>query len=83
MTDQKKGLSYYVDRLRSLKCRCDNKKRYAESFCYSCYKALPKDLRSALYNGLTEGYERAYESAVTWLDENAGGLNPDKSEATE
>lgn len=63
MTDYK----FYVKELRSEECQCSRPKKPNYSFCYHCYFQLPKDMRRDLYQKLGEGYEAAYDEAVTFL----------------
>ena len=61
---------FYIDQLKSNGCYCGAAKNRGRSFCFPCYSALPKDLRTALWNTLRFGYEEAYEEACKWLEEN-------------
>ena len=53
--------------LKSDECKCGNDKRPRYSFCYPCYKSLPKEMQAALYRPFGFGYEEAYEEAVEYL----------------
>ena len=55
--------------LMSNECHCGRPKKPRMSFCFSCYRSLPRDMQRALYQRFGEGYEEAYEAAVEWLDE--------------
>jgi hypothetical protein len=63
-------VQFYIDQLKSNGCYCGAAKQRGRSFCYSCYMALPKDLRGALWKRMLCGYEEAYEEACQWLEEN-------------
>ena len=41
--------------------------KWGQSFCYKCYSSLPNNLKKRLYYPLGNGYEEAYEEAVSWL----------------
>jgi hypothetical protein len=53
--------------LRGVTCRCGATKRPATTFCPSCYFSIPRPLRTDLYRLFGEGYEAAYDRAVTFL----------------
>jgi len=56
------------DELRSEACpECGGTKERGRSFCRACYLTLPLRLRSALYEGLTGGYAKAYNDALLYL----------------
>ena len=58
---------FYIKELRSEECFCGRWKQSGYSFCYGCYRELPRDMQAALYRRMGEGYELAYEEAVRWL----------------
>ena len=62
--------AFYVKELRSAECFCGKTKKPGRSFCYGCFKALPRDLQIDLYSRMGDGYEEAYDAAVRWLEEN-------------
>ena len=51
----------------SNECLCGKTKKKGNSFCYSCFMALPQDLKNDLYSRMGDGYEEAYDAAVEWL----------------
>lgn len=57
-----------VHQLQSIRCRCGQLKISGKPFCPSCYHALPKGLRTALWALMRDGYEEAYDCAAAWLD---------------
>jgi len=65
----KKYQNSYLSALYSNECVCGNTKKTKKSFCYSCYKKLPRDLQTDLYSRMGAGYEQAYDAAVKYLDE--------------
>ena len=62
------SISYYHALIRSDTCHCENEKKEGYSFCYSCYKALPRDMQKDLFQTMGDGYEEAYEAAVNYLE---------------
>lgn len=65
-----KAKNFYYDQLQGNECACDGPKRRGYSFCFTCYKHLPKDMQSDLYQKIGQGYEEAYDEAVKWLEVN-------------
>lgn len=65
--DQKTDWKFYLDELKSEECICGMPKPSGRSFCYHCYKSLPRHMQRALYQRIGDGYEEAYEEAVEWL----------------
>ena len=59
----------YLNALYSNECVCGNNKKPKKSFCYQCYKKLPRDLQIDLYSRMGDGYEQAYDAAIKYLDE--------------
>lgn len=53
--------------LDSTTCACGGQKRRGNSFCLTCYYALPQELRQRLYKALSDGYAQAYDEAKDWL----------------
>ena len=53
-------------------CACGAAKQRKHSFCRACYRALPRDVRNALWAKILDGYEGAYEIALA--DLRAKGL---------
>jgi len=43
-------------------------KKPGRSFCYVCYKSLPREMQSDLYRHVGDGYGEAYDKAVEWLE---------------
>lgn len=62
---------FYVSELRSDECQCGPNKKPGRSFCYGCYKALPKDIQKGLYRRIYDGYEQAYDEAVKFLSDES------------
>jgi hypothetical protein len=62
-----KDRAFYVQQLASDECLCGRPKKRGYAFCYKCYRALPDEMRKALWKRLRAGFEDAYEEAVTWL----------------
>jgi hypothetical protein len=56
-----------VRELRGTRCRCGRVKLAGRTFCIACYRALPKDLQTALYHRLSNGYEQAVDNALAFL----------------
>jgi hypothetical protein len=51
-------------------CRCGKPKIRYHSFCRSCYRRLPRQMRSALYHRFGQvggSYEEAYGQAIDYL----------------
>jgi len=70
MRQAEKDLEWYIKELDSEQCLCERSKARGKSFCYRCYKALPRDMQRDLYRRIGEGYEEAFEAAVRYLEEN-------------
>jgi len=68
MPDQ--DTNFYIKELMSEECACGNPKKPRFSFCYRCYKKLPKHLQRELYQHVLEGYEQAYDEAIKYLEVN-------------
>jgi len=62
-----KDTQFYIKELRSEECFCGRAKKSGMSFCYKCYKSLPKDMQKALYLSIWQGYGLEYDKAVEWL----------------
>ena len=58
---------FYANELDGKECQCGRTKKSRMSFCYTCYKSLPRDIQRALYALIGSGYEEAYEEAVACL----------------
>ena len=56
-----------VRELRGTGCRCGRVKLAGRTFCKACYQTLPKDLQTALYRRLSNGYEQAVDEALAFL----------------
>lgn len=63
--------------LGSTRCRCGSAKRPRRSVCRSCWALLTEAEQRALYRRFGNGYEAAYEAALTSL-----GTHPEKKGAT-
>ena len=64
-----KDRAWYLKELRSDECFCGREKDPGKSFCWRCYKRLPRDLQAALYGRIGNGYEGAYDEAAEWMEE--------------
>jgi hypothetical protein len=62
-------IKFYLQELNSEECACGAWKKPKLSFCFACYHALPKDMQRDLYSRLGDGYENAYDEAISWLKE--------------
>lgn len=60
--------AFYAGELKSEECQCRKTKQRGRSLCYHCYQALPDDMKKDLYQKLGDGYEKAYDDAVSWLN---------------
>lgn len=67
MKNNIKDFKFYADVLSSEQCQCERCKQRGRSFCYMCFKSLPKELIKPLYQPIGDGYEDAYEEAVRYL----------------
>jgi len=63
-----KDTDFYLTQLMSDECACGSPKRPRHSFCYRCYRSLPRHMQHDLYQYIGDGYEEAYEAAVEWLE---------------
>ena len=61
---------FYLNELKGEQCWCEKPKKKWYSFCYSCFKKLPRDLQQKLYRKIGDGYEKAYDQAVQFLSED-------------
>jgi len=62
-----KDTKWYLTELRGEECFCGRKKKSGYSFCFRCYKSLPRHMQQDLYCVVGDGYEEAYDAAVEWL----------------
>jgi hypothetical protein len=62
-------IKFYLQELNSEECACGAWKKPKFSLCFACYHALPKDMQTDLWSRLGDGYEEAYDAAITWLKE--------------
>ena len=67
-------IQFYIKELQSEECVCWEPKKRGNSFCYKCFKSLPRDMQQALYQSIWDGYGDAYDKAVEWLELQAGLL---------
>jgi hypothetical protein len=65
MTDFK----FYHDELNGEECACGAWKRSMFAFCYTCHRSLPEDMKRELWKRIGDGYEEAYNEAISWLKE--------------
>ena len=59
--------SFYLKELASEECQCGREKNRGRTFCFVCWKRLPRDIQSELYRRIGQGYEEARESAAKYL----------------
>lgn len=57
-----------IAELAGIVCRCGKPKGARWTFCAACYSQLPWPQQKALYQGVGQGYEEAYEAAVKTLE---------------
>lgn len=57
----------FAEKLVSDVCICGLGKSKEHSFCFGCYKSLPRALRRALYRKIGSGYEKAYLDSIEEL----------------
>lgn len=62
--------------LISTRCRCGSPKKPRRSVCVDCWRILSEVEQRALYRKVGQGYEAAYEKAITVL-----GYHPEKKGA--
>ncbi len=65
---------FYWQELQSNECLCGYYKKPGRSFCYSCYKRLPRHMQVALYQRIGCGYEEALDEAVKCLGLGLGEI---------
>ena len=66
--EDKRSLGFYADELSGNECACGKTKKRGQTFCYNCFKSLPKELQSALYKRIGQGYRTAREEAGKYLE---------------
>ena len=59
--------NFYLKELASEECQCGLDKNRGRTFCFGCYKKLPRDIQSRLYAKIGHGYEEAREQAAKFL----------------
>ena len=59
--------NFYIKELASEECQCGRDKNRGHTFCFVCYKKLPRDIQSLLYSKIGHGYEEARELAADFL----------------
>ena len=70
--------------LQSTLCpACGSTKRARQTLCVGCYRALPRSLGKSLYNGVGDGYEEAFFTAMTALKVSEPHWPADASAAVE
>ena len=66
MQDQSKIL---ISSLASELCpACGRVKRQRNTFCFPCYRSLPRPMQTDLHCRVGEGYERAFQAAISYLE---------------
>ena len=65
MTD----FEFYHNELHGEECVCGAWKKSMFSLCFACYHTLPPDMQKELWKRIGDGYEEAYDAAITWLKE--------------
>lgn len=58
---------HYRAILKSRQCACGEPKRIRDAFCPYCYKALPKEQKSAVNYIIRYGFAEGYEEALEYL----------------
>lgn len=58
----------YLESFKCGVCFCGKKKLPRRSFCPKCFYQIPPDMKTALYKPFGQGYEQAYERALTYLN---------------
>jgi hypothetical protein len=56
-----------IQDLNGTVCLCGKTKESGHSFCYGCYRRLPRPMGSHLYRRVGQGYEEAFEAAARQL----------------
>ena len=57
-----------IESLNSTLCpACGGEKIHKQSFCFSCYRRLPKAKKNALFQFVGDGYEEAFDAALDHL----------------
>lgn len=46
---------------------CEGVKRRHTAFCLSCYRQLPRALKSSLWKRFGQGFEEAYQASLSWF----------------
>jgi hypothetical protein len=64
-----KDMKWYLKELLSEECLCGKPKGKKKSFCYRCFKSLPAHMQKDLYCMIGYGYEQAFESACSHLQQ--------------
>lgn len=62
-----KDREFYLKELASEECQCGCEKNKGRTFCFGCYRKLPREIQSRLYSKLGHGYEEARELAAGFL----------------
>lgn len=58
-----------VESLRSTECpACGGSKFRRQSFCRTCYRSLPANIRANLYLLVGDGYEEAFDAAMDHVE---------------
>lgn len=64
---KEEGRRFYIQTLTSNGCRCGRTKQRGRALCAICFFKLPNDIKTSLYKPLGEGFEEAYEEALSFL----------------
>jgi hypothetical protein len=64
-----KDRKFYLQVLKSDACQCERPKQVRRALCFKCFYRLPGEIRRALYSRIGQGFEKAYEEAVRFLNE--------------
>jgi len=67
MEQGEKDRRWYAEVRRSEECLCGRPKKGGNAFCWACWSQLPEEMQGGLYRGIGQGYEEAFEVAVSWL----------------
>lgn len=68
-----KDKQFYIKERKSRECFCGKSKQRSFAFCYTCNQSLPRDMQRALWHDIGDGWEDAYDAAITELNGAMGG----------
>jgi len=65
---KQKDFLFYIGELKGNECQCGKWKKPGRSFCFTCYRSLPRHMQGDLYCRIGQGYEEAYDEAIKFLN---------------